>query len=138
MGNHNVKERFEILQEILNELVINNALSLNYTDYKGVFANVNTDLKSNERTLKLDSDYVMTPYDYFPFKEEITDILSQISQNPTFPEYQATPEELNDFFLGTVSNALHLLININTNKTDLDINFPEYKSVSLYTDRSSK
>ena len=128
-GSTNITDRYIKMNSLVQKCLIDQDVSLEYSDQKGFYYNTINEISKRKSTFRIPADIILSPYDDFPFKSFIVDILVQI------PEIQRDVRNPSSFYLSLIISALHLIMQTNLSKVTLVKSFPQlYDNYTFWVD----
>mmetsp|Transcript_7553 Transcript_7553/g.7097 ORF Transcript_7553/g.7097 Transcript_7553/m.7097 type:complete len:139 (-) Transcript_7553:46-462(-) len=133
-GQKEIEIRKEILEGLMEDAVLENLLTLQWEENRGIFVQAISNIPSSKDTMKIPSELVFSVYNEFPFKDILIDPIYDTFDKKKF--YQEVPLNKND--REKVLTTIEMLININVDREVINKRFPKYKKTSLYIEGCSK
>ncbi|CAI2360283.1 unnamed protein product [Moneuplotes crassus] len=133
-GQKEIEIRKEILEGLMEDAVLEDLLTLQWEENRGIFVQATSNIPSSKDTMKIPSELVFSVYNEFPFKDILIDPIYDTFDKKKF--YQEVPLNKND--REKVLTTIEMLININVDREVINKRFPKYKKTSLYIEGCSK
>ena len=80
MASNKVKERESIYRQLIEKFQIENILELNFEEKLGFFFTAKTDIPHSKAVFQIPYEFMLTPYDDFPYKETLLKVLEKLGE----------------------------------------------------------